>query len=372
MIGYFHEQKFEEMVFMFPEVRSALQKHFFTYNDINRQWQREQLKNIQFMLYLPEDILDELTISLSLDIYDENQEIFKQGQVSDKVYILSRGKIEIFLTIPEGELFLDCITEPGSVLSQISILNRMKLTYSARAREDSEMLSISYEKLQEQRALNHMQRLNHEIEKYFEKTITPLDLGDKRALIGFLDYQKKRPKGQKKLTGAVRQQILREVINRQVMICRFQYKKDNILSDLIAELKKMNMDDQQKSLNKMKELVKSIAPIIVSKLKKLVSNRIKQVHQESLKQNQSIKNIHSIIQLINDQHKQKTQSLPASDKKTKGSKKGSTPDEDMQKSDKSPNQKYGVKQSLQNIEEQEEENKSSEESVDLSQVEDDY
>lgn len=62
------------------------------------------------------------------------------------------------------------------------------------------------------------------------------------------------------------------------MICRFQYKKDNILSDLIAELKKQNMDDQQKSLNKMKELVKSIAPIIVSKLKKLVSNRIKQVH----------------------------------------------------------------------------------------------
>jgi hypothetical protein len=69
------------------------------------------------------------------------------------------------------------------------------------------------------------------------------------------------------------------------MICRFQYKKENILNDLIAELKKMNMDDQQKSLNKMKELVKSIAPIIVSKLKKLVSNRIKQVHQESLKQN---------------------------------------------------------------------------------------
>ena len=72
MIGYFHEQKFEEMVFMFPEVRSALQKHFFTYNDLNRKWQREQLKNIQFMLYLPIDILDELTISLSLDIYDEN------------------------------------------------------------------------------------------------------------------------------------------------------------------------------------------------------------------------------------------------------------------------------------------------------------
>lgn len=62
------------------------------------------------------------------------------------------------------------------------------------------------------------------------------------------------------------------------MLCRFHHKKDNILSDLIAELKKQNMDETQKSLNKMKELVKSIAPIIVSKLKKLVSNRIKQVH----------------------------------------------------------------------------------------------
>lgn len=209
------------MVFMFPEVRSALQKHFFSYNDINRQWQREMLKNIQFMLYLPWDILDEMTISLSVDIFDENQEIFKQGQISDKVYILSRGKIEIFLTIPEGELFLDVITEPGSVLSQISILNRMKLTYSARAKEDTEMLSISYEKLQEQRALNHMQPLNQEIEKYFEKTINPLDLGEKHNLICFLDYQKKRPKNQKRMTPEQSKKVLRDVINRQTMICRF-------------------------------------------------------------------------------------------------------------------------------------------------------
>lgn len=60
------------MVFMFPEVRSALQKHFFSYNDISRKWQREMLKNIQFMLYLHEDILDEMTISLQNDIFDEN------------------------------------------------------------------------------------------------------------------------------------------------------------------------------------------------------------------------------------------------------------------------------------------------------------
>lgn len=72
MIGYFHEQKFEEMVFMFPEVRSSLQKHFFTYDDVNRQWQREQLKNIRFMYMLQVEILDELTIILNNEIFDEN------------------------------------------------------------------------------------------------------------------------------------------------------------------------------------------------------------------------------------------------------------------------------------------------------------
>jgi hypothetical protein len=35
------------------------------------------------------------------------------------------------------------------------------------------------------------------------------------------------------------------------------------------------MNEEEKSVAKMKELVKSVGPIIVSKLKKLVSNRIK-------------------------------------------------------------------------------------------------
>lgn len=120
---------------------------------------------------------------------------------------MARGKIEIFLTIPEGELILDTITEPGSVFAQISILNRMKMTYSARAGEDSEILTISHEKLSEQRALNHMQALNAEIDKYHDKVINPLNLNDKLNLIGFLDYNKKRPKNMKKMSQAQRAEI---------------------------------------------------------------------------------------------------------------------------------------------------------------------
>lgn len=50
----------------------------------------------------------------------------------------------------------------------------------------------------------------------------------------------------------------------------------------------------------MKEIVKSVAPIIVSKLKKLVGNRIKQIHSDSTQINHRIKDINQIVNLINE------------------------------------------------------------------------
>lgn len=135
-------------------------------------------------------MLDELTIILTPDIYDENQEIFKQGQVSDKVYILARGKIELFLNISEGELYLDTLSEPGSVLAQASLLHRQKLTYCARAKEDVELLSISYDDLMQYKSLNHMQPLTNAIERYFETDIDARGLTDRRERMWTLDYQR--------------------------------------------------------------------------------------------------------------------------------------------------------------------------------------
>jgi len=233
------------------------------------------------MYYLPEVILDELTVILNLEIFEENQEIFKQGQSSDKVYILARGRVEIFLNIPDGELYLDTLSEPGCVMSMISLLNRMKLTYCARAKEDTEMLTITHADLMNYQSLNHMAPLNKAIEEFKDNVIEPKGFDDKVNRFWFLDYTKNIAKHKDSKSGRVKfsrhqlRQIWADNINKACMLCRFHHKKDNILSDLIAELKKQNMDETQKSLNKMKELVKSIAPIIVSKLKKLVSNRIK-------------------------------------------------------------------------------------------------
>jgi hypothetical protein len=65
------------------------------------------------------------------------------------------------------------------------------------------------------------------------------------------------------------------------MLIKYHIKKDNFLTDLIAELKRQNREEQDVQMDKMKEIVKSVAPVIVSKLKKLVGNRLKAIHSDA-------------------------------------------------------------------------------------------
>jgi len=95
------------------------------------------------------------------------------------------------------------------------------------------------------------------------------------------------------------------------------------------------------------------------------------VYQESLKQNQSIKNIHSIVQLINEQHKLKSQQQSAETGGRKGGKSSKRKSDDDQDDMQSPS-RYGAQYnpSLQNIQEEEEDDhsKSSQmDSVDLTE-----
>ena len=58
-------------------------------------------------------------------------------------------------------------------------------------------------------------------------------------------------------------------------------------------------------MDKMKEIVKSVAPVIVSKLKKLVGNRLKAIHSDATQCNHRIKDIATIVSLISDAGMQK-------------------------------------------------------------------
>ena len=96
---------------------------------------------------MPDKITDELTIIVNTEFYYENEEIFKAGDIPDKIFILASGQVEIYLKIADGELMLDTLEEPGCVMNQINFLNKQKMLYCARAKSDVEMLTISHKDL---------------------------------------------------------------------------------------------------------------------------------------------------------------------------------------------------------------------------------
>ena len=135
------------MIFMFPELGERLKNHIFTYDDKYKIWLKQQLSNIIYIKYLPEKVKDELSIIIKQEFYEENYEIIKQAEVSNKIFILVQGKIEIYVNINDEEIILDMLEEPGCILNQVCILNKYPSTYSARAKSDLEVLSITREDL---------------------------------------------------------------------------------------------------------------------------------------------------------------------------------------------------------------------------------
>lgn len=249
------------------------------------------MRNIIFLQYLPDKVTDELLVILNSEFYNENEEIFKTGDVPGKIYILTSGQIEIFLKTSESEFHLDILDEPGSVMNQTSIINKQKITYCARAKTDVEVLSMTFNDLMRYKDKNQLQLLKMAIEEHHEK-IMKKKLLDKYEQMYFLDYQRTSAKAKKvKLLPRDLRQLLGRAIQRCCLLIKYHIKKDNFLTDLIVELRRLNRQEEDIQRDKMKEIVKSVAPVVVSKLKKLVANRIKQIHSDSSQCNHRIKDI---------------------------------------------------------------------------------
>lgn len=66
---------------------------------------------------MPDGLLDEISIIVKNDIIEENNQIFKNGDVPGKIFILTSGQVELYLKVKDGELLLDTLMEPGCVIN---------------------------------------------------------------------------------------------------------------------------------------------------------------------------------------------------------------------------------------------------------------
>ena len=286
MVGFLSQEKFEVLIFMYPEIGQRLKNHIqTTYEDKYRLWMKQQLGNIVYLKYLPDKAKNELILLLKHELFDENQDLFKQNEECKKLYILVKGRIEIYLSTSEGELIMDLLEEPGCILNMISVLEKYKTTFSARAKSDLECLTISEKEFSEFRGRNNMSSIRKLIQDFREKQLVPRKLNDRNERMYFLDYQRQsfvNGRGERMLMRGKREplDIFRNAVFRCCMLVRYHTKKDNFLSDLIEELRKLNMDEEEKSKQKMKGVVMSVGKVVVQKMEKLIINRINSTNKD--------------------------------------------------------------------------------------------
>ena len=72
-------------------------------------------------------------------------------------------------------------------------------------------------------------------------------------------------------------ELLTSAIFRYCQIMKYHHKKDNQFRELTMEPKRLEQTEESQAIFRMKELVKSVAPITASKIKKLMANRVQQV-----------------------------------------------------------------------------------------------
>lgn len=104
------------------------------------------LKKVPLFADLPEDDLERLCEGVEVVHLPAGAELFSEGSVGDKAYVIQEGQIEI-LKHSGGRVVLLAVRQPGEVIGEISLLEAAPRNASGRARTDSILLAISHDQL---------------------------------------------------------------------------------------------------------------------------------------------------------------------------------------------------------------------------------
>lgn len=119
------------------------------------------------------------------------------------------------------------------------------MTYSARAKTDAEVLTISLDNLNKYREKNSMKELDKAIVDFEDNYIKKRELHVKHQQMFFLDYQRV---GTKIASDMVLPRdpvkLMSSAIYRCRTIIKYHYKKENPFKELIAELKSLEQTEQ--------------------------------------------------------------------------------------------------------------------------------
>lgn len=92
---------------------------------------------------LTEEQLIKLTEKITHKNYKKGQIIFFEGDISDKLYVINRGKIKIFKYTREGKEQILYILSEGDFVGDLSLLKKDEFKFNAEALEDANICVLT-------------------------------------------------------------------------------------------------------------------------------------------------------------------------------------------------------------------------------------
>lgn len=103
----------------------------------------EVIGKLRFSASLPEDILHRLAESATLCGFPGGTTIFREGSQHDRLMIISLGRVALDMNVPgRGDIRILSLG-PGDMLAWSALLGGGKMTTSAVALEDTQVVALS-------------------------------------------------------------------------------------------------------------------------------------------------------------------------------------------------------------------------------------
>lgn len=103
---------------------------------------RKELKQIVMLGYLSDEMLDKLIPITDLRLFNENEFIFRQGEKSERLYMLKKGKVLLELKITDKITVAVSAIKPGYSFGWSAMLDEQTYTVNALCSEPSEVFSF--------------------------------------------------------------------------------------------------------------------------------------------------------------------------------------------------------------------------------------
>lgn len=90
---------FRDMCHQYVDVREKLKQNLKSYTDKLKMFLKFTLKSIPFMRNLSDEAIEEVTYHLKQKYVDENEIIYRAGEKVDKIYLITRGEVDLLVNI---------------------------------------------------------------------------------------------------------------------------------------------------------------------------------------------------------------------------------------------------------------------------------